>query len=193
MAVPAVVRFGYGFVQGAEYAALELGLAPGSVTINYNYTGGFSATPEVKSLAASWYNSGVEVIFGCGGALGNSVMAAAEETGKAMIGVDVDQSVESSSVITSAMKRLQYSVYSSVVAAYEGRFPGGETKVFDATNEGVGLPMETSKFRNFSQTHYDAIYQKLADNEIPRMTSTAMDGSPIGAVPVEIVRIAEIR
>ena len=193
MAVPAVVRFGYGFVQGAEYAARELGLTPGSVTINYNYTGGFSATPEVKSLAASWYNSGVEVIFGCGGALGNSVMAAADETGSVMIGVDVDQSVESSSVITSAMKKLHYSVYTSIAAAYEDRFSGGQAKVFDAANEGVGLPMETSKFRNFSQIHYDTIYQKLANNEIPRVTSTAMDGSPIGTVPVDIVRIVEIR
>ncbi len=44
MAVPAVVRFGYGFVQGADYAAKELGLS--DVTVNYNYTGGFAATPE---------------------------------------------------------------------------------------------------------------------------------------------------
>jgi len=82
MAVPAVVRFGYGFIQGAEYAAKELGLASGSITVNYHYTGGFAATPEAQTLAASWYNNGVEVIFACGGAVGNSVMAAAEQAGK---------------------------------------------------------------------------------------------------------------
>jgi len=82
MAVPPVVRFGYGFVQGAEYAAQELGLASGAITINYHYTGHFSATPEVQTMAASWFNSGVDVIFAAGGAVGNSVMAAAEQANK---------------------------------------------------------------------------------------------------------------
>ena len=76
MAVPAVIRFGYGFIQGAEYAAKEMGIE--AVTVNYHYTGGFDATPEAQALAASWYNDGVEAIFACGGSVGNSVMAAAE-------------------------------------------------------------------------------------------------------------------
>ena len=77
MQVPAVIRFGYGFVKGADDAAVEMGLEAGSVTVNYHYTGGFAATPEAQATAAAWYNDGVEVIFGCGGAVGNSVMAAA--------------------------------------------------------------------------------------------------------------------
>lgn len=63
MAVPAVVKYGYGFVQGAEYAAQELGMADGSIELMYNYTGGFDATPEAQNQAASWYNNGTEVIF----------------------------------------------------------------------------------------------------------------------------------
>jgi len=192
MAVPAVVRFGYGFVQGAEYAARELGLAAGGITINYNYTGGFSATPEVQTLAASWYNAGVEVIFACGGALGNSVMAAAEQTGRAVIGVDIDQSGQSPTVITSAMKRLQYSVYSCITAFYQNRFPGGQTLVFEADNQGVGLPMETSKFRTFSQADYDAIYRRLANREFPRMENLADGGDP-SIVPVSLARVTFIR
>ena len=70
MAVPAVIRFGYGFVQGAEFAAEEDGIT--GLEIMYNYTGAFSATPEAQSMAASWYQNGTEVIFGCGGAVGNS-------------------------------------------------------------------------------------------------------------------------
>lgn len=76
MAVPAVIRFGYGFLQGAEYAAKEMGIE--EITVNYHYTGSFDATPEAQTLASGWYNDGVEVIFGCGGSVGNSVMAAAE-------------------------------------------------------------------------------------------------------------------
>ena len=112
MAVPAVIRFGYGFVQGAEFAAEEDGIT--GLEIMYNYTGAFSATPEAQSMAASWYQNGTEVIFGCGGAVGNSVMAAAQEKNARVIGVDVDQSTESETVITSAMKLLSNSVYDGV-------------------------------------------------------------------------------
>ncbi len=164
MAVPAVVRFGYGFVQGAEAAALELGIT--GIDVKYHYTGSFDATPEAKAMAASWYESGTEVIFACGGAVGNSVMAAAEEKGTKVIGVDVDQSSESTSVITSAMKMLSVSVYDGVSAFYAGTFPGGETSTFTAANDGVGLPMATSKFNKFTQAEYDAVLAKLKANEI---------------------------
>ena len=164
MAVPAVIRFGYGFVQGAEFAAEEDAVT--GLEIMYNYTGAFSATPEAQSMAASWYQNGTEVIFGCGGAVGNSVMAAAQEKNARVIGVDVDQSTESETVITSAMKLLSNSVYDGVKDFYDGSFPGGRTSVFTAANNGVGLPMDTSKFEKFSQEQYDAIYKKMADGEI---------------------------
>ena len=144
MAVPAVVKFGYGFVQGAEYAAKEMGVS--SIDMKYNYTGGFAATPEVQSRAASWYESGTEIIFACGGAVGNSVMAAAEAAGGKVIGVDVDQSGESDTVITSSMKMLQKSVYDAVTAYYNDSFPGGQSVVLGAEVAGVGLPMESSYY-----------------------------------------------
>lgn len=192
MAVPAVVRFGYGFIQGAEFAAQELGLASGAITVNYHYTGGFAATPEAQTMAASWYNSGIEVIFGCGGAVGNSVMAAAEQAGKKVIGVDVDQSGESSTVISSAMKGLAPSVYTCIKDFYAGKFPGGQTLVFDAANEGVGLPMQTSKFKSFGMADYNDIFKKLANGTVPRMENIAEDGSP-KIVPVRITKVTEVR
>ncbi|MDF3004276.1 MAG: basic rane lipoprotein [Oscillospiraceae bacterium] len=176
MAVPAVVRFGYGFIQGADAAAQELGV---KVTMNYHYTGGFDATPEAQTLAASWYQNGTEVIFACGGAVGNSVMAAAEQAKGKVIGVDVDQSVESPTVITSAMKGLSVSVYDMLKAFYDGSFPGGEGLVFNAANNGVSLPMANSKFEKFSQADYDALYKKLAANEINITKDTDKDGKEI--------------
>ncbi|WMC92977.1 BMP family lipoprotein [Kineothrix sp. MB12-C1] len=163
MAVPAVVRFGYGFVQGADAAATEMGV---NVDVMYHYTGAFAATPEAQAMAASWYQNGTEVIFGCGGAVGNSVMAAAEEAGAKVIGVDVDQSFESDTVITSAMKKLSVSVYDGIRDYYDGSFPGGSTSIFSAENDGIGLPMETSKFTNFTQDDYDAILAGLVDGSI---------------------------
>lgn len=163
MAVPAVIRYGYGFVQGADAAAQDLGV---DVEMMYNYTGNFSATPEAQAMAASWYQNGTEVIFGCGGQVGNSVMAAAEEAGAKVVGVDVDQSSESDTIITSAMKKLSVSVYDGIKAYYDGSFPGGKTTVFTAENDGVGLPMETSKFEKFTQADYDALFAKLQGGEI---------------------------
>ncbi len=164
MAVPAVVRFGYGFVQGADDAAKALGVT--DLSINYHYTGGFSATPEAQAMAASWYNDGVEIIFACGGSVGNSVMAAAEDKGGKVIGVDVDQSPESETVITSAVKGLASSVEQMLTAFYAGEFPGGQNLVLDAARDGVGLPMATSKFEKFDQAQYDDLYAKLADGSI---------------------------
>lgn len=176
MAVPAVIRFGYGFIEGAEAAAAELGIS--GIEVMYTYTGAFAATPEAQSMAASWYQNGTEVVFGCGGAVGNSVMAAAQEKGAKVIGVDVDQSFESDTVITSAMKLLSNSVYDGVKAFYDGSFPGGKTSVFTVSNEGVGLPMETSKFNTFTQADYDAIYKKLVDGAFELVQPSADNINP---------------
>lgn len=188
MAVPAVIRFGYGFVQGAELAAEELGIK--SIELNYHYTGGFDATPEAKTMAASWYNSGIEVIFACGGAVGNSVMAAAEEADAVVIGVDVDQSAESPTVITSAMKQLAISVYDGIAAYYDGNFPGGEIVTLDAAVDGVGLPMENSKFKTFTQEDYDAIYAKLVDGSITLLTDADVDdATELGSKIVKVTLV----
>ncbi len=176
MAVPAVIRYGYGFIEGAEYAAAEMGID--GIQVMYNYTGQFAATPEAQSMAASWYQNGTEVVFGCGGAVGNSVMAAAQEKGAKVIGVDVDQSFESDTVITSAMKMLANSVYDGVKAFYDGNFPGGKTTIFTAENAGVGLPMETSKFSTFTQEDYDGIMDKLIKGEITLTQPSADNNDP---------------
>ena len=166
MAVPAVIRFGHGYVQGAEVAAQELGLPAGSITLKYYYTGVFAPQPEIQTRAASWYNEGTEVIFSCGGGICFSIFPAAENSGNKVIGVDGDQSGESSTVITSAMKLLTKSVYDCLSDFYAGRFQGGKELLFSAANLGVGLPMDTSQFTTFTQAEYDAIYAKLANGTI---------------------------
>ncbi|MDD3713032.1 MAG: BMP family ABC transporter substrate-binding protein [Candidatus Izemoplasmatales bacterium] len=167
MAVPAVQRYGHGFVQGAAKAAEELGLAADAITIDYLYTGDFKATPEVQTAAASMYNSGAEVIFACGGAVGQSVMAAAESAEAFVIGVDVDQSADSPTVVTSAMKSLSLSVEQALTAIYEDntwkRDFGGESVILSAADGGVGMPDDFSKFDNFTKADYDALFAKLVD------------------------------
>lgn len=183
MAVPAVIRYGYGFAEGADYAANEMGVD--GIEIMYNYTGAFAATPEAQSMAASWYQNGTEVIFGCGGAVGNSVMAAAEEKSAKVIGVDVDQSYESDTVVTSAMKQLSVSVYDGVRDFYAGSFPGGKTSIFSAKNDGIGLPMETSKFTKFTQAEYDAVYAQLKDGKITLVQPSEDNNDPTKDLKLE--------
>ena len=159
MAVPAVVRFGYGFVQGIEYAAVEMGID--AIELKYHYTGNFDATPDNQAKAATWYADGTEVIWGAGGKVGNSVMAAAEAAGAKTIGVDVDQSAESDTVITSAMKELGISVYMGLEGYYAGEFKGGVIETLDVTVDGVGLPFANSRFEIFTEAEYMAIYDEL--------------------------------
>lgn len=172
MALPAVIRYGYGYLAGADYAAKEMNE---TVNVTYTYTGSFEATPEAQSMATSWYKAGTEVIFGCGGSVGNSVMSAAEASNGKVIGVDVDQSSESDTVITSAMKMLSNSVYDAITSAYSGNFQGGKTTTFDITNDGVGIAMDTAKFNNFTQEDYQAIYDKLVAGDITIDNDTEKD------------------
>lgn len=187
IAVPAVIRFGYGFIQGADAAAKDMGLAAGEINVKYTYVGNFDASPENNAKAAAWYNEGTECIFACGGGVGNSVMKAAETAGKVVIGVDVDQSGESETVITSAMKNLGDSVYGELEKYYADSFEGGKSVILDAKANGVQLPMETSKFKVFNQEKYDELYGKLQDGSIKVENDTVAEEAT--GVPAEIVTI----
>lgn len=161
MAVPAVVRFGYGYLAGANYAAAEDGV---KVNVRYTYLGTFGEDPIIVTQSEAWYRDGVQAIFASAGGAGNSVMRAAEDTDNVMIGVDVDQSAESDSVITSAMKNLKGSVYEAVKAAKEGTFPGGQIWNLGAAEDGIGLPSDLSKFSKFTKADYDAVYEMLKND-----------------------------
>lgn len=116
MDVPAVIRFGYGFIQGADYAAQEMGV---EAEVKYWYSYSFTPNDDIKNKAASWYTEGTEVIFSCGGGIYNSVVAAAEEGNGKVIGVDSDQAHVSETVITSAMKDLPNSVILALTRLYD--------------------------------------------------------------------------
>ena len=170
MAVPAVKNFGYGYLAGADYAAKELGLAKGDVTIKYSYTGQFAELPEFVTADQAWYTDGTEVIFGCGSPrnafeAADKFNATSDHTVWA-IGVDTDCSDQSEYVITSAMKNLAPVVHALVKSAYEGSFPeGGKTNYYNIKDDASALPMASSKFQNFTEADYEAIVTKLKTDE----------------------------
>ena len=179
MAVPAVIRYGYGFVQGVDAAAQETGNA---VDINYFYGGQFYGDANITSRMEGWYTSGTEVVFACGGGIYTSALEAAIKSNGYIIGVDVDQNYigangvadgtyEYNPFITSAMKELTFAVESAL-----GDIDEGEWETIAATNgnfglqEGdyVGLPTAEGSwnFRTFTVEEYEAVKEKVASGEI---------------------------
>ena len=181
MAVPAVIRYGYGFVQGADAAAKELGVT--DINIKYWYSGGFAATDEVKNKMDGWYSEGTEVVFACGGPVCQSCDAAAQANGGKMIGVDVDQSGQFNTVITSATKGLAESVNTALTDALNNGWKftdayAGKQTVLGAAENCVGLPMSTSKFTKFTQEQYDAMYASIVDGSLAIDDSFDVDVHP---------------
>jgi basic membrane protein A and related proteins len=168
IAVPAVVRFGVGFVAGAHYAALQEGIDFSFADDRYIYLGDFAASDVHKVQASTWYLEGTEVIFAAAGAAGFSVMSAAEERDGWVIGVDVNQANQSDTVLTSAMKALGTAVKDGLGAWLAGTFEGGRTVYMNASNIGVELPFVASRFENFTLEEYLTIYALIKDQvEVP--------------------------
>jgi len=167
LAVPAVVRFGMGFVAGAYYAAEEVGAMTWEFNPSYyEYLGTFDPSDEVKTKATTWYQT-IEAIHVAAGGAGTSVMLAAEETSKTVIGVDVDQSNLSDTVITSAMKGLAAAVQSALTDYLADEFDGGVSVTLGASDDAVGLPAGDSfRFDTFTTAEYDAVLALLVNGTI---------------------------
>ena len=109
MAVPAVIRYGYGYVQGAAAAADELAI---EIDIKYIYGGQFFGDADITAVMDTWYGAGTEIVFACGGGIYTSAAEAAKKVNGKVIGVDVDQAAiidgayGAGMTVTSAMKGL---------------------------------------------------------------------------------------
>ena len=180
MAVPAVVRFGYGYVQGVDAAATELGV---DATVEYAYGNQFFGDSDITAYADNWYQTlGVEVVFACGGGICTSVgEAAAKVDGAKVIGVDVDQSGNLDSdygdgiTLTSAMKGLAPTVQHmlSEIAAGNWDNYGGKVETLglvsgeDPEVNYVQIPMGTTQFGDgFTQDDYKALVKDMFDGKI---------------------------
>ena len=159
---PACQRFGYGFAQGADAAAAKKGV---KIEMNYSWAYGasFSASPELQAMATGWYQNGTEVIFACGGSMFASVAAAADAEDTKVVGVDVDQSAESNTVITSAMKGLADATVWAITKHYEDKWAdiGNNLTSLGAKDNAVGLPTATWSLANWSVADYEALFAEI--------------------------------
>ena len=164
---PACQRFGYGFIQGANDAAKAKGI---NVSMKYSWAYGssFGASNELKALLDGWYASGTEVVFSCGGSMCLSAFAAADENDGKVIGVDVDQSGQSPTVITSAMKGLREGTMFALAKYFDGKWSdiANQASNLGADTDAVGLPTDTWSLENWTVAQYNELLAKIKNGSL---------------------------
>ena len=179
MAVPAVIRYGYGFVQGADAAAQELGT---NIDINYFYGGQFYGDANITSRMEGWYSNGTQVVFACGGGIYTSAVEAALKNNGYVIGVDVDQNYIGAKgvadgtyaynpFITSAMKGLTEAVNTALAdidAGSWGDIAGSNGNFGLEDGDYIGLPTDADSwnFESFTTDEYEELKGKIKSGEI---------------------------
>jgi len=161
------MRGGYGFMQGVNYAAGELGIK--NVNLKYWYSNSFETSPDIQSYAAAWYESGTELIAAFCGGSAPSIWAAAEGAGGLCMGCDIDQYFESDTIITSFLKNVGTTTQEGLRAWEEGTFEGNRIVNVGIAEGGVGLAMENSKMVNFTEEVYEEYYNKLVNGEFGKL------------------------
>ena len=201
MAVPAVVRYGYGYVQGADAAAAEIGA---DVTMEYVYGNQFWGDADITAYMDNWYQTlGVEVVFACGGGIYASAAEAAAKVGGKVIGVDVDQAAiidggyGDGMTVTSAMKGLAPTVDHMLTEVAAGNWAnyGGKIETLglvsgdDPEANYVQIPMGSTQWTDgFSQDDYKALVKDMFDgkitvsNDISAMPSTTITVNEYGNI-----------
>ena len=179
MAVPAVVRYGYGFVQGCNAAAVELGKEK-EVTVEYVYGGQFYGDADITAYMDNWYQTlGVQAVFACGGGIYSSAAEAAAKVNAKVIGVDVDQAgiidaYGEGMTVTSAMKGLAATVNTLLTEIKAGNFAnyGGKVETLglvsgtDLDANYVGIPASTQYAEGFTAEDYAALVAKMFAGDI---------------------------
>ena len=163
----ACCRYGYGYVQGANAAAAEMGV---QVNMNYSwqYGASFGASPELQSMISGWYQTGTEVVFACGGSMFQSISAAASANDGYVVGVDVDQSGESDTVITSAMKGLSDAAQWAIAKVFDGTWDeiGNSAVTLGAADNATGLPTATWSMENYTVAEYEAQFADVVSGAL---------------------------
>ncbi len=190
MAVPAVVRYGYGFVQGCDAAAAELGIT-GDIKIDYVYGNQFYGDADITAYMDTIYAGGAEVVFACGGGIFTSAGEAAQKVGAKVIGVDVDQKgtidgmYGEGMTVTSAMKGLAPTVDTMLTelilndnwAAYSGKVETlGLVSGDDPALNYVQIPSSTQWADTFTEADYAALVGELFDGT--RVVSNDTENEP---------------
>ncbi|MGG7097758.1 BMP family lipoprotein [Clostridium sardiniense] len=181
MEIPAVQKFNWGFQQGVKYANEKLGT---KITINKEdviYEGTFNNTAGGQQIAAKMYDRGVNVIFTAAGGTGAGAITEAKARAQKdeeawVVGVDVDQYAEGlykdkdgkekSIILTSATKNIKKSTFEMIKDEIDGKFQGGKTLMYDAKNDGIGLPAENPNLSDEAVKAANDAFAKIKSGDI---------------------------
>ena len=141
-----------------------------TVDLNYSweYGSNFAASPELQTMVSGWYAIGTEIVFACGGSMFQSVAAAASAEDGKVVGVDVDQSSESDTVVTSAMKGLSDAAEWAIAKVYDGTWDeiGNNATALGVKENAVGLPTATWSMENFTVADYEDLFQQVLNGDL---------------------------
>ena len=136
---PLIERFEYGYMAGAR-------MANPTCEVLSQYAESFTDAAKGKAIANNMYQKGADIVFHASGGVGDGVIEAAKEKGKWAIGVDKDQNfLAPDNVLTSAMKRVDNAIYDVGRKLKDGQWSGGETVVYNLSNDGVGIAPTSKK------------------------------------------------
>ncbi len=200
MTIPPVARFGAGYVAGVAYAN-----ATYNTTVEvaeFLYEGTFTTPANGQIIAGGMYDKGIDIIFVSAGGTGNGVIDEAKKRGEAgeevfVIGVDDDQydqgimSNGKSIILTSAMKNVSEVAFQTIEDFQNGEFAGGQTLIFNAENDSVGIPAENPNFTEDTTAKTSETFELLKDGSIvvPRDSQTLTAYlTEVGFENVEIVK-----
>ena len=203
MSVPAVMRFGYGYAQGADKAAAELGCT-GDVSVEFVYGNQFYGDADITAYMDTWYNAkDVEVVFACGGGIYTSAAEAAAKVGGKVIGVDSDQSSKineygADMTVTSAMKGLDATVNMILTAIKDGKWSEYAGKIDslgmvsdDPGENYVQLPRATTQWADglFTEDDYLALVKDIHGGKI----SISNDTTAMPSVGITVTEYGTIK
>lgn len=182
-AVPGVMRYGYGYVQGINAAAEEMGITD-KVTIEYAYGGQFYGSTEITAAMDTWYSNETEVVFACGGGIFTSAAEAAAKVNGKIIGVDSDQSpiidkYGKGMTVTSVMK--------SLTATVNARL---DSIIFDGTwKDHVGQVENLGLVSNTAKTTGKISNAKAVDTAGKAAAKSAVKGSIVNKIAAIAVAV----
>ncbi|MDF2698752.1 MAG: hypothetical protein K0Q49_308 [Haloplasmataceae bacterium] len=176
MEIPAVQKFGWGYVAGVAYANDTYDL--NVVVTDYLYQGTFTEVTAGQTIAAGMYDEGIDIIFAAAGGVGVGVINEAKTRTEAgeevwVIGVDSDQydagkygTAGKSVILTSAMKRVDLAAYNYSGALATNSFVGGKQVTYDIKNDGVGLPANNPNLAADTLTKVDTVVAAMKADTI---------------------------
>lgn len=166
--LPGIVRYGTGFLQGAQAAAEQNGV---EVYLKIWYSGQYDASEDISARMSGWYSDGTQLIFACGGTLAQSCVDAAQESGGHVIAADWNQSALGSQIVGSAVKRYSTVVQNQLYAFCSGgatwnNDQAGQTERLGVTNGALGLATAQWNFIDFSEEEYEQLYGEIVSGTV---------------------------